>query len=140
MQVAVPGFRVDLAYPPVTPQGHPAKREEVERAGAHGAHLTSPGSGELYVELVRFPGLTPDEEYARHKPYLEQRFGEDAVSVLTETRLDDRPAWGYGFRWEQGERAVLLLQLGDDTYRVIHDPRSPLNAQVLATLSVRTGG
>jgi hypothetical protein len=140
LQASVPGFLVEFAYPAVTPQGHAAKREEVERAGAHGVHVTSPGSGELYVELVRHDGITPADEYARHRPYLEQRFGEGAVTELTETRFDDRPASRYAFRWEEGERAVLLLQLGDDTYRVIHDPRSALNARVLATLSVRTEG
>jgi hypothetical protein len=136
LQAAVPGFRVDLAYPPVTPQGHAAKREEVERGGAVGVHLTSPGSRELYVELVRFPGLTAEDEYARHKPYLELRFGEGAVSELTETRFGERRAWSYTFRWDEGERVVLLIQAGDDTYRVIHDPRSDLNARVVATMRV----
>jgi hypothetical protein len=56
--------------------------------------------------------------------------------------MGDRHAWTYGFRWERGERVVLLLQVDDDTYRVIHDPRSELNAEVVATLRVgdiRTG-
>jgi hypothetical protein len=137
-QAALPGFRVDLSYPAITPQGH-----AVERA-AHTdlVHLTSPGSRELYVELARFRGLAPEDEYARHRPYLEQRFGEGSVTELSETRVGDRPAWTYGFRWDDGERAVLLLQVDDDTYRVIHDPRSELNAEVVATFRVgdiRTG-
>jgi len=33
-----------------------------------------------------------------------------------------------------GERVVLLAQRGNPVYRVIYDPRSPLNAQILGTL------
>jgi hypothetical protein len=96
--------------------------------------VTSPGSDELYVELIRFRDLAPEDEYLSHRPFLEQRFGPGAVTELTETTLRGLPAWSYGFRWEDGERSVLLLQVDDDTYRVIHDPRSPLNADVVATL------
>jgi hypothetical protein len=34
------------------------------------------------------------------------------------------------------ERAALLLQVGEDTYRVIFDPRSELNDQVIATFTI----
>jgi hypothetical protein len=96
--------------------------------------VTSPGSAELYVELIRFRDLAPEDEYLSHRPFLEQRFGPAAVTELMQTTLHGLPAWSYGFRWEDGERSVLLLQVEDDTYRVIHDPRSPLNADVVATL------
>ena len=98
--------------------------------------MTSPGSDELYVELIRFRDLAPEDEYLNHLPFLEQRFGPGAVTELTETTLRGLPAWSYGFRWDDGERSVLLLRVDDDTYRVIHDPRSPLNADVVATLRV----
>jgi hypothetical protein len=96
--------------------------------------VTSTGSDELYVELVRFQDLAPEDEYLSHRQVLEQRFGPGAVTELTQTTLRGLPAWSYGFRWEDGERSVLLLQVDEDTYRVIHDPRSPLNADVIATL------
>jgi len=50
--------------------------------------------------------------------------------------MRELPSWTYGFRWEEGERAVLLLQVGNDTYRVIYDPRSELSREVIATLSI----
>ena len=135
--VVEPGFRVELDFPSVTPQGHAVERVAVERpVGGRGVHVTSPTSGELYVELIRFRDLTPEDEYSSHRPFLEQRFGPGAVTELTQTSLRGIPAWSYGIRWEGGERSVLLLQVDDDTYRVIHDPRSPLNADVVATLRV----
>jgi hypothetical protein len=135
--VVEPGFRVALDFPSVTPQGHAVERVAVERpVGGRGVHVTSPGSAELYVELVRFRDLAPEDEYLNHRPFLEQRFGPGAVTELTQTTLGGIPAWSYGIHWKDGERSVLLLQVEDDTYRVIHDPRSPLNADVVATLRV----
>jgi hypothetical protein len=135
-----PGFKVEFSYPAVTPEGHAVERAE-ERATDHRGdidrvYLTSPGSGELYFEAVRFRDLTPQDEYLSHTSYLRRRFGDDAVSELTETSLGERPAWAYALRWDEEERTILMLQVDPDTYRVIYDPRSPLNEQVLATLTV----
>ena len=138
---AQPGFEVAFDYPAVTPSGSAVERTE-ERVEDHPVagdfervHLSSP-DGELYVEIARFPGRTPEEEYRLHQPSLAQRFGENAVSALTETAVGRRAAWTYDFRWDGGERSVLLLQVGADTYRLIHDPRSELNARILGTLTV----
>jgi hypothetical protein len=132
-----PGFGLELDYPLETPLGHAAELTE-ERAQDHRGdlerfHFTSPG-GELYVEVTRFRGLSPADEHSSHSAYLERRFGPGSVTALTETALGEREAWTYGFHWESGERSVLLLELEGDTYRVIHDPRSELNARVLATI------
>lgn len=124
----------------MTPDGHAVEQTE-ERAQDHRGdmervHFTSPGSGELYVEVARFRGLTPPEEYANHEAHLKRRFGADAVTPLSETMFRDRAAWTYAFRWDEGERSVLLFQVGHDAYRVISDPRSSLNAQVLESLAI----
>jgi hypothetical protein len=134
-----PAFGVELSYPAVTPRGHAVERTE-ERAEDHRGdmervHLTSGESRELYVEVARFRELAPQDEYRQHRAYLEQRFGADSVTALTETSLGERPAWAYAFRWDEGERAVLLLQVARDTYRIIYDPRSALNTQVIDTLT-----
>ncbi len=137
-----PGFRVQLSYPAITPRGCTVERAD-ERVEGHPVagdfervHLASRDSGELYVELVRFPDRSPHDEYGLHRPHLIERFGEDAVTPLAETTLGERPAWSYSFRWDDGERAVLLLSVARDTYRVIYDPRSELNERVLRTLIV----
>ncbi len=137
-----PGFRVQLSYPAMTPQGHIVERAD-ERVEGHPVagdfervHLASRDSGELYVDFVRFPNRSPHDEYRTHRPHLVERFGEGAVTALTETTFGEWPAWSYSFRWDDGERAVLLLRVSQDTYRVIYDPRSELNERVLGTLTV----
>jgi hypothetical protein len=135
-----PRLGVEFSYPDPTPTGHEVERKEQhvqdERGEMERVHLSSPASGELYVEVARFAEISPQEEYANHRPYLEQRFGEGAVTALTQTTLLERPAWTYRIRWAEGERSVLLLPLEGDTYRIIYDPRSELNEQVLATLAI----
>jgi hypothetical protein len=142
VRLAPPGFRVEIRYPAVTPLGHVVDRAE-ERVKGHPIagdfdriHLTSRDSQELYVELARFPVCTPQDEYAQHRPSLEHRFGTDAITALTETRLGHRIAWTYSFRWDEGQRAVLLLHAAPDTYRVIYDPRAALNSEVINTLEI----
>ena len=137
------GFALTLDHPAVTPQGVTVERAD-ERVADHPVagrfervHLTSPGSGEVYGEVARFPGRTPQDEHATHRPHLEHRFGAGSVSELSETIAAGRQAWTYGLRWDGGERSVLLIEVDGDTYRVIHDPRSDLNAEIVGTLAVR---
>ena len=60
------------------------------------------------------------------------------MTPLNETTFGDLPAWAYGFRWSGGERSVLSLKVERDTYRILWNPRSHLNSQVVATLVVRS--
>ncbi len=125
---------MQFSYPAVTPLGHDVTRNDEPFGDFPRVHLSSPESQELYVEVVRFTGLSPEDEYREHRRYLEQRFGADAVTALTETTLANQPAWTYAFRWPDGERAVFSLSVAGDTFRFIYDPRSELNAHVLATV------
>jgi hypothetical protein len=135
-----PRFRLEFSYPAVTPQGHAVERNEEPFRDYDRVHLSSPDSQELYLEVVRFHDLAPQDEYLHHRPYLEKRFGANSITALTETSLKGRPAWAYAFRWDDGERtierSVFLLQAARDTYRIIYDPRSQLNTQVIATLTI----
>jgi hypothetical protein len=129
-------FKLRFLYPPVTPGGRPVEITEERHDGAHRVHLTAREGGEIYLEFFRLPDLQPPDEYARHRAYLVGRFGPEAVSQLTETSLQGWPAWSYAFRGNGIERAVLSLQVGRDTYRIISDPRARLNDDIIATVSI----
>jgi hypothetical protein len=131
-----PAFKLRFLYPPVTPGGRPVELTEEQRDGAHRVHLTAREGGEIYLEFLRLPDLQPPDEYAGHRSYLVGRFGPEAVSELTETSLRGWPAWSYAFRGNGIERAVLSLQVGRDTYRIISDPRARLNDDIIATVSI----
>jgi hypothetical protein len=134
-----PRFAIEFSYPDVTPQGQTVERDDEPFREYARVHLASPDAQELYLEVVRFHDLAPADEYEQHRPHLEKRFGADSITPLTETTVRERPAWAYAFRGDvEGrsiERAALLLEIGGDTYRLIYDPRSALNAQVLTTVT-----
>ena len=106
LEFSRPVLRLRLRYPAVTPRGRPVEITEEEH------------------------------EYERHRAYLVGQFGPEAVSELTPSTLGGWPAFTYAFRGNGLERAVLSLQVGRDTYRVISDPRARLNHDIIATLTI----
>jgi hypothetical protein len=138
LEFSHPAFKLRLRYPAVTPRGRPVEIAEEERDGAQRVHLTAREGDEVYLELFRFPDLQPPEEYARHRAYLVGRFGPEAVGELTRSSLRGWPAFAYAFRGNGLERAVLSLQVGRDTYRIISDPRARLNDDIIATVTIIT--
>ena len=138
--VAFAGSAVAFRYPEVTPQGQTVERVDEQAFDQRGdierVPLSSPDNPELYVEDTHCREVSPQEEYERHGRYLEQRFGTDSVMPLDETTFGERPAWTYGFRWDDGERSVLSLEVDGDTYRILWNPHSDLNGQVVATVVV----
>lgn len=136
---ARPGFLLEFSYLDPVADGRPVARDERPFKGYSRVHLSSADHSELYVEVVRFDDLTPQDEYRLHRPHLEQRFGAGSISPLTETRLGNWPAFAYSFGWAEPERAmersVLLVEVRGETYRIIFDPRSQLNTRVLATFA-----
>lgn len=132
---ADPRFKMHFHYPLTTPQGHTVEKVESQREDALRVHLASAGSHELYFEAMKLSDLTPQEEYQRHHADLVQRFVGLSITALQETRLGSRAAYSYRFTWSDKERAVILVHQERATYRIIYDPRSALNAQVLATVA-----
>jgi hypothetical protein len=83
---ARPGFLIEFSYPEPTPNGQAVDRDEKSFRGYARVHLSSRDRRELYLEVVRFHDLTPEDEYLSHKPYLAQRFGADSISSLIVAR------------------------------------------------------
>ena len=127
-------FKLHFHYPATTPRGHAVEKTEGQQDDVLRVHLVSRDSRELYFEVIKYPNLLPREEYEQHRAYLEQRFDDMAITELQETSLDLLPAYAYAFKWGHGERAVLLIYKDQATYRIIYDPHSPLNPQVLSTI------
>ena len=130
-----PRFELRFRYPDPTPRGRTVTPSEGGYSEGLRMHFAS-AERELYVEVVRFPLLPHDEEYRRHRAYLEGRFGERAVTQLADATLAGRPAHTYAFSWPEGRRIALLLSTAAWTYRVIYNPDSELNARVIETFEV----
>ena len=97
-------------------------------------HFTSKESHELYFEITKYINLPAEVEHQKHKESLENRPGEYVVSDLKEIRWMSQPAYEYSIKWRQGARIVTLIETENTTYRILYDPNSPLNVQILSTL------
>jgi hypothetical protein len=129
-------FELRLRYPDPTPEGRAVTVSEGGYTEGLRMHFAS-AQRELYVEVVRFSPMAHEDEYRRHRAYLEGRFGERAVTKLAEATLAGRPAHTYAFSWPEGRRVALLLSTAAWTYRVIYNPDSELNARVIETFEVK---
>ena len=128
------GFALGFQYPQTTPQGHTVERSTSQGDNSVRVHFTSRDSHELYFELTKYTDLSPQVEYEHHKGSLEKKLNQFRISDLKEIRWLSQPAYEYSFQWQQGTRTVILIETDHAMYRILYDPYSPLNVQILSTV------
>ena len=133
-----PRFQVKFKYPVTTPQGHIIEREESQSNDFTRVHLISPNSREVYFEVRRYHDMLPQEEYRRHREYLEKQFESHgfASTGLTERTLGVSTAYEYSFQWVKKRRVAILVLREQAIYRIIYDPNSAVNVQILSTIEL----
>jgi hypothetical protein len=127
-------FALQFKYPSKTPQGSLIDRTEGQHDETIRVHFISRDSEELYFEVTKYHGLPPREEYRRHKEELKKRFTELSITDIQEINWKSLPAYEYSFDGPPGRRSVTMFEKNEVTYRILYDPRSPLNLQVLSTV------
>lgn len=127
-------FALQFRFPPTTSQGYPVDKTESQHDEGVRVHFFSRDSQELYFEVTRYYALRAQVEYEPHKVDLEKRLDEIRITDLEQITWKSLPAYEYSFVWNQGARSVLFVQRNGSTYRILYDPRSLLNIQVLSTL------
>lgn len=121
-------------YPAATPLGHVVQKNESSLGDAFRVHLLSPESPEIYFEVTNYRMLSARQVYERHCQDLQARLDGVSITPLTACRWRARPASQYAFQWDQLRRTVLLIERKEGTLRILYDPRSSLNEQILSTL------
>jgi hypothetical protein len=131
-------FSLQFRYPLVTPQARVVDIEEEETSDFVRVHLISRNSPEVYFEVRRYRDLHPRDDYRRHKAYLEKRFAEDAFTIteLTDYSIAGAAGQQYSFQWDSKQRVAILVPHEPVTYRIIYDPVSPINRQILSTVEL----
>ena len=121
-------------YPETTPQGHFVEVTENQEENIVRAHFRSKDSHEVYFEITKYPNLSAQMEYERHKENLEKKPERVVVTDLKEIRCMVQTAYEYSLRWSRGSRIIRLIEIENVTYRILYDPKSHLNVQMLSTL------
>jgi hypothetical protein len=91
--------------------------------------------GEAYFELSRHLEVTARAMYEREREFLVARYGAD-VTPLAATTLDGKPAYEFSAGFGDTVRTFVLVERERWLYRVVHDPRSTLNHDVLETIRI----
>jgi hypothetical protein len=132
-----PDFGIAFNYPDPTPEGFEIKKLIRKTAEMIRVHLSSPGSSELYFELSNYlNGLDPRTGRQNLVNENKGRFDGFKAATLKEMVVASIPAQSFTFSWQKGARQVLFFDVDPVTYRVIFDPRSKLNYQILSTFEL----
>ncbi|HEY3476556.1 MAG TPA: hypothetical protein VGK56_18210 [Anaerolineales bacterium] len=110
------------------------QRVHTQQAGMLRIHVLTPKGRQVYFEATRYDSLSAESEYRRHREYLVSQFDTIVISQLQATTVASVPAYAYSFEWDQGARRVLLVEQAPETYRIIYNPRFPVNLQILSTV------
>ena len=127
-------FALRFKYPGLATNGEHVDRVETQQDGMLRVHVLSPKSREVYFEISKYDLLNAESEYQRHKEILPKQFHPFAITELKETLCRSLPAYEYTFEWEQDTRTVILVERCDATYRILYNPRFPINLQILSTV------
>jgi len=134
-----------LRIPTTTPSGQPVEILKDQRTAAHRIHAQSPDASELYFEIVSAPGLINHEEaVAQQKAFLSSQSSDAAITATKQSVVRSFGATEFDFegtlegRWKV--RHFIFLDSAIRTYRIIYDPRSEVNEQILDSLVIQIGG
>ena len=133
-----------LRIPTTTPSGQGVEILKDQREGAHRVHAQSPDAAELYFEIVSAPGLMNHEQaVAEQKAYLTYQSSDAAITATKQSVVRSFRATEFGFEGTLGGqwkiRRFIFLDSALRTYRIIYDPRSTVNEQILDSLVLQEG-
>jgi hypothetical protein len=129
-----PESTLRFSYPATTPRGHSVEVKQTHNDNISRVHISSLDSREIYFELTHYVNLTPQDGYQQLKTDVEERMDECRVTPLTPTFLNGHKAFGFSFHWQDRERNVLLIEAEMALFRVVYDPESKLNEEILASM------
>lgn len=127
-------FALRFHYPRSGTDGEAVERVEVQRDGMLRAHILTPNSREVYFEVTMYESQSVDSVYQQHRRSLEKQFHPLKITELTETSLTSLPAHRYTFEFDQSTRTAVLLVCKDATFRILYNPRFPINMRILSTV------
>jgi hypothetical protein len=133
-----------LRIPTTTPSGQRVEILKDQREDAHRVHAQSPDASELYFEIVSAPGLINHEQaVAEQKAFLSSHSSDAAITATKQSVVRSFRATEFGFEGTLGGqwkvRRFIFLDSDLHTYRIIDDPRSPVNEQILDSLVIQEG-
>ena len=127
--------------PESTPNNQNIMIETRENAGIHILHAESPDQSELYFEVTVYPSSVDHDTLARQQQeFLREHSNDGTITEIVNGTMGKHSGTTFDFRgtlqgkWK--ERRFFFVNGSQKTFRVVHDPTSPLNLEVLITLEL----
>jgi hypothetical protein len=128
-----PQFPFRVSYPDPTPGGAQVIVHERGGGGGYRLHLVSEGSGEVYFELGRYEQLPRQAAIDAFIRDLSGRIEGLRSSELVEVDWHGLPAARFSIDWPGKERVILFFEREAVLYRILYDPASQVNLEILAS-------
>ena len=128
-RVAIPDLGLAFGYPRRTPGGQAVRFDDVR------LHARSEDGVEAYFELSRHLDATAVARYEQERDLLVARY-DAAVTPLTARTFNQMTAHEFSATFTDIVRTFVLVERGRWLYRLVCDPRSPLNLAVLETIRI----
>jgi hypothetical protein len=134
-----------VTLPDMTPNGQTVAILRDKRSDATLMHAESPDQSELYFEVSCYHDQRDHAAaIAAQQAFLAQHAKEQRIGATAATTVTGRDATTFDFEgWLQGRwkvRRFLFVDAGGCTHRIVFDPTSRLNHDVLATLALDARG
>jgi hypothetical protein len=126
-ELRLSNFGLTLQYPTSTPSGQQVRFDDIR------LHAQSEDGREVYFEVTRHLNMPAASLYEKERETV-INLRQAIVTDLAKTTFAELPAHEYSFTWNGNERKVVLVEHGEWLYRVIYDPRSPINLDIVATI------
>jgi len=130
-------FSAKLKYPNPTLQGSLVSINEITGNESFRAHFVSEGSDEVYLEIGQYSNLPVEQAIDDFLKDVSARIEGLEKSEIETLTFANYLAHRFSIRWPGKERVILFIEMDDSLYRIIHDPTSMINKQILESIEFR---
>ena len=130
-----------ISIPEQTPHGQTVTIESGDHERTHIMHAESSDQSELYFEVATYSKVLDHHELAsEQQAYLREEASNGHLSAIQPGIVGHFTGTTFDFqgllqgRWKV--RRFLFVDTPQRTYRIVFDPTSPLNEQILDTLQI----
>lgn len=129
-----PQLSITLHYPNPTPLDHPVNIVEKSSDTSYRIHLLTETSAEVYFEIGLYRTLPIREAVNLFQKELKGNSSQVEIDQVKATTFAAKPAYRLTARWPEQERIITFIDFEGIVYRIIYDPASALNHEILKTL------
>jgi hypothetical protein len=135
----------DLGYavwiPESTPNDQKVTIERRENASVHIMHAESPDQSELYFEVAVYPSIVEHKLLAgQQQEFLRNNSSDGIMTEIVQGIVGNHSGTTFDFRgtlqgkWK--ERRFVFANSSKRTFRIVYDPTSSVNLEVLMSLKL----